>query len=136
MLNTQTHEHCTYTHLPNGVHRFVFTSSSPEAVDEWITHLEKLYANSSRKRVLRILVDSREVAGQPLDYASERSREMNARFPNRPPTRTAFLYSAIFLESLARTFIIMLSRIDMDKVQFFPGDSREADAMAWLVGNK
>lgn len=135
MLQLEHHveTRCQYTQRANGVHHFIFSESSQEAVDEWIHHLENLYAHSTPNTVLRILVDSCEISVQPLAYASQRAHELNQRYPLRPGTRTAFLYQTSFLASLARTFIIMLSRVGVDHVQFFPGTNREAEAVAWLL---
>jgi len=127
-------ERCVYTYLSSGIHKFAFTESSAEAVDEWFDMMETLY-NSHPNGVLRILVDSSEIGVQPLSYASQRVRQVNANYPNRPATRTAFLYRTNFLASLARTFIIMFSRVGVDKVQFFPGDNREQEALTWLLRN-
>lgn len=136
MLTHITTERCQYTPLGNGVHKFIFADPSPAAVDEWIEHLEDLYAHSLPGETMCFLVDSCEVATQPLAYVTQRAREINMRYPQRPGTRTAFLYKTNFLASLARTFIIMLSRVGLDKVQFFPGSNREDDALAWLLSNQ
>jgi hypothetical protein len=130
---THTKTPCLHITLDNGIHHFVFSESSPAAVDAWIDALETLYRSSASDTVLRMLVDSREADVQPLHYVTRRGREVNDRYPDRPETRTAFLYRDNFSASLARTCIVMLSRIGRDSVQFFPGAEEEATALAWLL---
>ena len=76
-------ERCDYTQLPNGVHKFVFNESSPEAVDEWFGLMENVYRNSLPGQCIRILVDSSEIDVQPINYVSQRGRELNHNFPQR-----------------------------------------------------
>lgn len=134
-LSIATPAGCLYTRHYSGIHRFVFSDSSTAAIDTWIHHLETLYREDADDTLL-MLVDARRAGVQPLSYITERSREINACYPERPATRTAFLYDTHFAASLARNCIVMLSRIGMDTVRFFPGDQHESDAVVWLLAGE
>jgi hypothetical protein len=129
--------HCSYTHLENGIHQFIFRDSSREALDEFFHQLEQVFAETAGTKLNRYVVDitggDREVS---IVSMTTRFRRLETQFPNRPPGRTALLIKSGSLLSVIDGIIRALAP-RRDETRFFGVDKRE-EAMQWLLrdGNK
>ncbi len=121
------------TLLENGIYQFVFKEATTRAVDEWIAQAETVIENTPSGETIRALYDNTKTGMLPMNYALRRANETMRKYPNRPPTRVAFLYMRGFLLSLAEAFVGMLR--SRDTVRFFRADRRD-EAIAWLLKDR
>jgi len=123
--------HCCYRLLDNQIHNFVFEKPTRVAVDEHVAKLDELYRTVSPDGVLRILIDLRISGLPPMSYTASSLRKLNAKYPNLPSTRYAFLFSSGIMISLASAFFNLLNP-SKGTARFFQGD-KEQEAIAWLL---
>jgi len=130
MQATASRAHCSYEQV-NGIHLFRFERPSRRAVDEWLLHLDRVYASSFSDERVRIAMEY-AVRGMPhLSYATERLRQWNSAQHHLPRTRVAFLHNnatmAMIIDGIVRLLIS-----ERHTVHFF--NIRHADdAFDWLM---
>lgn len=122
------------TRLENGIYQFVFKEATTRAVDEWLTHAEWVIQNTPPGETILTLYDNTQAGMLPMNYGLQRSKEIMRKYPNRPPSRVAFLFPSGFIISLVEAFVGIL-RSRKDAVRFFQADRRE-EAIAWLLRDK
>lgn len=123
---------CIYTQLDNGIHDFIFIAPTRQAHDEWFEQTARIIEQAKAGTTLLFMIDLRDSGLPPVGYVARRVRQLLAQYPQRPATRSAFLYSPPVLRPLARLFITRLTAPGKDKVRFFPASRFEA-ATAWLL---
>lgn len=128
-MNTE-HKRCVYTHLDNGIHEFVFTESSREAVDELTDHIKYILDTTPAEAPATCyLLDNSRVDAIPLSYTRTRIKELDAYRPEeRAPGRLAVVYDG-FMGSLANSVLAMTMK---NRFRFFKPSDREA-AQTWLL---
>lgn len=129
MQAAATRAHCSYFQT-NGIHMFRFERPSRRAVDEWLLHLDRVYASGPDKQV-RIAMEY-TVRGMPhLSYATERLRQWSSSQHHLPRSQVAFLHNnatmAMIIDGIVRLLIS-----ERHTVHFF--NIRHADdAFDWLM---
>ncbi|MCS6835985.1 MAG: STAS/SEC14 domain-containing protein [Anaerolineae bacterium] len=115
----------------------VFFSSSREAIDEWMSIIEKWQVRGLwyGRQVVRLLVDASQVKGLPLRYLLECLADYNRAYPGlqAPNVRLAYLYSA---DERVPSVFSLVARLMSNTLQadYFPREQLEA-ARAWLLSN-
>ncbi len=124
---------CTYTLLPNGVHRLRFSNASPEAVDELFMVLGKMfYGKTQRDPRIRILLDT-SVSGLPsLGRLMNGARGMALRFPNRPEIQIALIIHRNFRAVIPTLEAFISLFRSTNRVRSFDVEDETA-ALAWLT---
>ena len=121
---------CIYTKLDNGIHEFVFTESSREAIDElagYIRHILDTTLMDAPNTCY--LFDNSRVDAVPIPYLRARIKELDAYRPEgRAPGRLAVVYDG-FLGNIANS---VLSVTMKNRFRFFKPSDRDA-AMSWLL---
>lgn len=123
----------TFTFIEHGDHfyEFVFHQSSRLAINEWYRYVEAIYQLPKHTQV-SLLIDVRESGDQPLGYALQKAKALDALYPNRPnPIYTVFLNEGKEspLLKLLRAFVQLLGKTD--QLHYFDGEKRD-EAIAWL----
>jgi hypothetical protein len=133
MSHTQTRG-CTHIAHAEGYHELVWYDSSLSTVDEYIAHVARIYTElPADTHLIRWLVRDAGTAGLPsVNYFSNRVRELERRFPDRPNTRAAILYGKGIKLLLLNAMITLTNLRGRDTTRFFPLDG-EAEARAWLL---
>jgi hypothetical protein len=94
------------TILEGGVYVFGFASTSNAAVDDYVALLTRIYTENKDQPLLRFVIDGRQrtdggrTAMPPLGYLMQQVREMLAKLPDRPTTRTAMVLDGPFVSVL------------------------------------
>lgn len=130
-----TFAQCSYTHLDNGIHELVFKSSTPAAVTELFSNLNRIFDGKTRRDPpLRILIDGSASGIPPLIRLMPGARVLVAQHPDRPEVQYAFILpdGSNYLIATLETFIRLFR--PTNKVQSF-SSARRAAAIAWLLGN-
>jgi hypothetical protein len=130
MQTIASRTHCSYLRV-NGIHMFRFERSSRRAIDEWLLHLDRVFANSRSDETVQISIEY-AVRGMPhLSYATERLRQWINGQQRLPRTRIVFLHNnatmAMIIDGIAR---LLLSR--RHTIRFFNIRHTE-DAIDWLM---
>jgi hypothetical protein len=127
---TAEYKRCIYTRLDNGIHEFVFTESSREAVDEFTDHVKRVLDTTPMDAPPTCyLVDNSQVEFVPLTYARVKIKEMDAHRPEgRDPSRVAILYEG-FMGHIANSVLAVTLK---NRFRFFKPADREA-AINWLM---
>ena len=131
--NPRTGTLCVYNQLDSGIFYFTFNSSARAAADEYIEHMSALYQERGFEPVLRFMVDA-NLGRLPLNYLILRLKQLLEGFPNRPPTRTAFLATSS-MSSLLAGMIRLLPVRSKDTFRFFDPDAQD-QAIHWLLSDK
>jgi hypothetical protein len=126
---------CIYTQLDNGIHDFIFIRATRQAHDEWFAQTARIFEQAEPNKTLLFMIDLRDSGLPPLGYVVNNVRQIQAKYPQHPPTRSAFLYSPTALRPLVRLFITWLTTPGKDKVRFFAASEFEK-ATAWLLANR
>ena len=88
------------------VYVFGFSSTTNAAVDDYVAVLTRIYNENKDKPLLRFVIDGRDQTGAgrtampPLGYLMQQVREMLAKLPDRPMTRTAMVLDGPFVNVL------------------------------------
>ncbi|NWF68986.1 MAG: hypothetical protein HXY40_07865 [Chloroflexi bacterium] len=120
---------CHYQLLETGIHQFVFTLPSRQAVDVWIQHLMTIY---EQQQATLFLLDIRESGILPMTYVFQRLSQWVATHPRRPLTYVALLHKDVAPIALVQPFIHMLGIDGTYKMRFF-GEQMRAQAVHWLL---
>lgn len=134
MLNTFHGTRCLYRPHDNGIHEFIFTESSRQAVDEWFAQLEALTRSAEAGTMMHYLVRSTASAPLPAAYMLKSARRwiMDNRYLYT--ARIVFLHRSNFYYPHAKLFIRAWQMSNGIAVRFYPADRRE-DAVRWLLEN-
>ena len=125
----RTQPACVYEVLDRGIHRFVWTAQTPELVDEYLAHIERIYNTQPYNKRLRLLIDVR-AAIPPFRYGLYRSKQFFSKYPMQPETRAAYICPSSILITLLDSSLRMLP--PGAERRFFL-DDQEEDALAWLL---
>ncbi len=125
---------CTYTHLENGVHEFVFQDADKASVDFFFNTLADILRTTPNTGTARYILDVTQSARDiSLSGMVQRFRKLDVQIPVRARGRTAVLHNP----GLTYSFIDGLVRAlapGKDKTRFFPVDRRD-DAIAWVLSD-
>jgi len=120
---------CILTSLPNSIYVFTFLKPSRCAVDEWLAHLDMIFASTPPDKKVRYIMDYRGSGIPPITYGAQRSRQWLRENAHHNLVRVAFLYQSGALISMLDSMIRYLnaSRVTL---RFF---QQEDDAINWLL---
>jgi hypothetical protein len=127
--------HCRYRQLENGIHTFVFLSSTRHAVDDYFSILETspLAQGEVVLEKAYVLIQLHSSGMPPVPYMMLRSRDFFKSHKDRLPTiRIVYLYPPGFVLPLVQAFIDLFSEGKRTTRRFFPIAERE-QAEAWLL---
>jgi len=138
MIHPSTQEHapqgvyrggkaCTWTVRPDGIHHFQITEPTRASTDEWIVHLDIIFAEAQPGEQVRYILDYR-MAVPPLAYGAQRARIWLDTHPDMNKAFVAFLYRDGSLMVLLNS-IIRLLRATRVTTRFF---NQFDEAVAWL----
>ena len=123
---------CTYRY-DLGIHHFTLHRANAEAVDEFMTHLQRILNERPADEVIRLLVDLRPEGIPPIGYVFPALKRFFRRQSRRRRFKSAYLYRRGTLIHLLPTFLdLLLQRVDR---RFFL-DREEAEAIRWLLENE
>jgi hypothetical protein len=134
MLNTFHGTRCLYQQMDNGIHEFVFTEASRQAVDEWFTQLDVITRHASADTMLYLLVRSTANEQLPIPYMIKCAFQWGIENPQIYTARVVFLHRSPFYYPHAKSFIRAWQMSNGIAVRFYSADRRE-DAVRWLLGN-
>lgn len=126
---------CTYTVHPNGIHEFVFHEESKRAIDVWLEHTEQIYQSAPPDKAVLYILDGSDVENLPLSYSFPRIKALNAKYPNKPPSRGVLIYSSGIMNSIIGAFTKLSSRGARDESRFYH-KSKRGEAVQWLLEAK
>ncbi len=122
----------TYHHDEiNAVHEFKFHESTPRAVNVWLDHMERIYADISTDAQVRLWMDITESGSLPVSYAMNKTYRWMSKLDVHPNARMVFVHKPDMLMYLADQLFRTL-RLNHLQTRFFTADHSEA-ARAWLV---
>jgi hypothetical protein len=119
-----------YVRHDNGIHEFIFRDKSKRSADEVFAWVEELNASLSPDETMLELVDI-SAGLPPINYVTQRVRELQKRFPRLPKMRVAFLYQAHSVLSILAALLALLPMSGLAVRQFHVKD-RQA-AIEWLL---
>lgn len=127
---TTERKRCIYTRLDNGIHEFIFTESSRDAVDELAAYIRNILDTTPADAPTTCyMVDNSQVDVIPLTYVRVRVKELDDyRPPGRAPGRLAVLYEGM-MGTLANSVLAVTVK---NRFRFFKPSDRDA-AMEWLL---
>jgi len=113
------------------INEFTFHASSQQAVDEWLEHMERLYAGITPDKCVRLWMDITKSGALPMGYALNRSYSWMRKLEFHPAARMAFIHKPDPFMSLADQLMRTL-RLGHLRTRFFTVD-QAAEARAWLL---
>lgn len=121
---------CIWETLPNGIHVFRFVKPSRRAVDEWLEHLDAMFAALTEPEVCYVMDYS--IKGLvPIAYGAQRSREWLAANPNHAPAYVTFIHNNTMMVSMFDSIVRLLPAHHVT-TRFFKADDYEK-AIDWLL---
>ncbi|MBI5667380.1 MAG: hypothetical protein HZC41_05170 [Chloroflexi bacterium] len=132
MLNTFHGTRCLHQQHDNGIHEFVFTESSRQAVDEWFTQLDYITRDVPSGTMMYFLVRSTATDVLPVAYMIKSAFNWVTENPHLYTARVAFLHRSNFYYPHAKSFIRAWQMSNGIAVRFYPSDRRD-DAVRWLL---
>jgi|GEM_PF-1572866 len=121
--------------LNDGIHEFLWTSPSREAVDVWLEYSEALYDVTDQDDTIYFLHIAQTMNIPPLSYVVRKARELQMKFPVQPGTRSAILFQSKFFGGFINTLSTLLNRKGKDETRFFGMDQRD-EAITWLLNGE
>ncbi|MBC7871324.1 MAG: hypothetical protein H7Y09_10845 [Chitinophagaceae bacterium] len=122
---------CMLTCLPNGIYVFTFVQPSRRSVDEWLAHLDWIFARTPSDQKVRYIMDYRGKGLPPISYGVQRSRQWLRENPYHNLARVAFLYKSGALISMLDSMIRYLNA-NRVTLRFF---QQEDEAVDWLLAD-
>lgn len=119
-----------YTQIDGGIHKFVFSASSRQAVDDFVVKMDELLQTASTDDCMAFIIDLRPDGLPPITYTLGRFRVLFAKHPVQPQMFGAYLYQDNMLITLLSTFMDSLRL--RSKRKLFNGDAEE-EATQWLI---
>jgi hypothetical protein len=123
---------CEYIVHPNGIHEFIFHEESRRALDVWLEHTEHIYQTAPPDKRVLFILDGSACENLPLSYSFPRIKALNARYPNKPPSRGVLIYSSGIMNSIIGAFTRLSSRGAKDESRFYHKSKRD-EAIKWLL---
>jgi hypothetical protein len=121
---------CVYQVIHSNIHEFVFLKPTPLAVQQWADRWGEILSGTAPDQTLYTLLDTRPGL-PPMQPMIQRSKQLIARLPARPQTRTAILAKYHIFLSIAQDLSQPLLRTQSDVVKYFAVHERDT-ALAWL----
>ena len=116
----------------NGIHEIFWYTSDRASVDRYMDYIASVY-EVTPPRVITRWLHRDEGCGLPsINYLLQKARELQGRYPNRPPTRSAILYGTGIKLLMLNGLIILANTLGKDTTRFFPYNE-EAKALIWLM---
>lgn len=123
---------CVYQPRENGIHQFMFTAPSQQAVDMWFEYLDMLYDITPTDSRVLFLMDLRQSGILPMTYLLQRGKRWLKTNPSRHTKRFAILYNADFPLNLAQTFFRLTGISEGQIIRFYSAERCE-EAARWLL---
>jgi hypothetical protein len=120
----------TYRHHDEGWHELIFHESSHAAIDALYAQLDLFFQRPLTEK-FHILVDMTESGTLPMVYGFQTLRPLMTRYPQRPPTRYAFL-SANRLDLMRLVKSTVVAIYPQINANYF-GSGQRAAALQWLL---
>lgn len=121
--------------LKDGIHEFIWTSPSKEAVDVWLEYSDALYDVTDPQDTIYFLHIAQTMNFPPLSYVVRKARELQMKFPVQPNTRSAILFQSKFFGGFINTMSMLLNRKGKDRTRIFGMDQRD-EAIKWLLSDE
>lgn len=131
---TSAPQPCLYAQLPSGIHELTYTEASRRAVDDFVAHILRIYAEAQANDVGEtrlFLIDNSRVGSQPIKYTLERLREVLGQMDENYSSRVAILYTNSLLINMIKSLVNSLPRRHRE-FRIFGVNEREA-AIEWLM---
>jgi uncharacterized protein YukJ len=124
---------CTYIAHDNGIHEFVLADGSNETLDQWLYHIDQIFAQHLQEQLLRVLYVSQRDLLPSIPSMMARVRMLYKRHPVRPPVRQVIIYDNPRMVSILNVFV-QVSNITgrVDATRFFSKAQRQ-EALEWLL---
>ncbi len=135
MIEVNSGSCCRHRQLHNGIHEFVFTQASREAVDEWFSCLLQTTAAAAPGTVTRCLVLSIAPDPLPVAYFFKRAQYWVRQAPPVRQTRVCFLHRSEFMYPHVKSFVRAWQLSYGNAVQFFAAGQRD-EAERWLLAER
>jgi hypothetical protein len=120
---------CLYEY-DNSIHRFTIIKARPAAVDEFLSHLQRILRETPPDEPVRILMDLRPEGLPPMAQMLMQLKQFFGR-QSRPRTfKAAYLYRRGTLIHILPT---LLNMIRQRATRRFFMEHEEAEAVAWLM---
>jgi hypothetical protein len=123
---------CRYTPFANGIHEFVFTVPSRQALAGWFDYLDTIYHATPTGATIPLLIDLRQSGLLPMTHISDNVRDWLQAHPSRHSAHIAVLHSHSFPVALAQTFLRRYHTRTDPAVRFFSERERD-EAVMWLT---
>ncbi|MCS6835361.1 MAG: hypothetical protein NZ750_05005 [Anaerolineae bacterium] len=118
---------CVWFVRDDGIHHFQSTEPTRASTDEWLAHLDIIFAQVAPGEHVRYILDNR-LGVPPLAYGAQRARAWLDANQNMNKTFVAFLHRDGSMMVLLNRFIHLL-RATRVTTRFF---DQLDDAVAWL----
>jgi hypothetical protein len=115
----------------SGIHEIFWYSNDHAAVDKYMLYIASVYETAAPGVVTRWLHRDEGVGLPSINYLLQKARELQVKYPYRPPTRSAILYGTGIKLLMLNGLIILANTLGKDTTRFFP-HSEEAQALTWL----
>lgn len=116
----------------DGIYHAILYDRLRLTIDEYFAHSRRIFDTTPPEQRVNFLIDTRPSGGQipVLNYITEKSREMNALYPNRPALGVAILIEmSVFSRILDLSLNLFLRR--NDRMRLFNTTDFDT-AVAWL----
>ena len=128
---------CAYQKLDTGIREFTFLEKSPDAVDEWLRHLDRIMLNDPPQTGIKelLLIDIRQYVPGAI-YAARRLHAWRQDYDvDDTNTRTAVVIAkqSQMVLSVAGT-VIQIAGLEDIKLRFFNNDRQKA--IDWLLSQR
>ena len=133
MTQTSTSD-LTYTyHTDTGIHAFTFRKSNRAAVDDWLAHMDAIYADKTGADSLAILIDLRQSGTLPLSYIFTRATKWVRQLRVHPQVRLALLNKPgeNILTALSDKFLQTMRLGHLETANFY--GQADDKALDWLL---
>jgi hypothetical protein len=120
----------TYRLHDEGWHELIFHESNYAAIDALYARLDLFFQRPLTEKIC-VLVDMTESGTLPMVYGFQTIRPLMTRYPQRPPTRYAFL-SANRLDLMRLVKSTVVAIYPQINANYFGSGQRQA-ALTWLL---
>lgn len=120
----------TYRYYDEGWHELIFHESSHAAIDALYAQLDRFFQRPMTETI-HVLLDMTESGTLPMVYGFQTLRPLMTLYPQRPPTRYAFL-SANRLDLMRLVKSTVIAIYPQIKANYF-GSGQRAAALTWLL---
>lgn len=130
---------CSFTPLENNVWKFIFLSSSTQAVDDWLAWQDYLKFNKAHQGIdiIRMVMDFRPVGPVPMLYGVQKSLEWRRKNTDveHYPVKVAILLKTlnVFERNYGELLKEGLNLFGMGKIRFKLFTTYHQQATDWLL---